>query len=465
MIQTFRPITRRRFGFSLCGLPPAFSRLAAGQDPMPWNEPAVVAKVYLAAPRVHWPKPDLDLQADIAEVEARLADVQRKNARWVRFTGGELLRTDAEAGPWLERHADAADGVLIVPLSAPMQAIGPLVNGLKAPALYFSRPYAGHGWAGIAAMRGAGRKIDALATSSYGDLDPYMRIFHAARHLRHSKVLIVGRNREKLADAYAARFGTAYKVLDYPDLQACFDAADSRKAGELAREFTAGALRVVEPKPREIHDALRFYLGVSALMRRERANAVTVDCFGGLLAKQMPAYPCVAWSRLNDQGLYGVCEGDLQSTMTQMLVTPCSGMPGFVTDPVFDLSRNEVIHAHCVAATKMKGIDGPSYPYILRDHLETAEGVAMQVLMPSGETITMARFVGADRMLVSTGEVTGMVESDRGCRSQIRTRVADAAKMLAGYGSGLHRVIFYGDHVRTIERMGRMMGFRVEQEG
>jgi hypothetical protein len=68
-------------------------------------------------------------------------------------------------------------------------------------------------------------------------------------------------------------------------------------------------------------------------------------------------------------------------------------------------------------------------------------------------------------MLVSTGEVTGVVDSDRGCRSQIRTRVADAEKMLQGYGSGLHRVIFYGDHVRAIERMGRLMGFKVEHEG
>jgi L-fucose isomerase-like protein len=290
-------------------------------------------------------------------------------------------------------------------------------------------------------------------------------IFGAIHHLRRSKMLIVGRNREKLAAGYTERYGTAAKFFDYPDLKAAFDAADARKAEQAAAEFTRAALRVVEPKPQEIRDALRFYLGVLDLLKREKANAITVDCFGGILAGKMPAYPCVAWSKLNDVGMYGVCEGDVQSTMTQMLVTSYSGMPGFVTDPVFDLSRNEVIHAHCVAATKMKGIHGPSYPYILRDHLETAEGAVMQVLMPSNETITMARFVGADKFLVSTGEVTGVPDSDRGCRTQIRTRVADAEKMLQGYGNGLHRVIFYGDHVRAIERMGRLMGFQVIREG
>jgi hypothetical protein len=140
-------------------------------------------------------------------------------------------------------------------------------------------------------------------------------------------------------------------------------------------------------------------------------------------------------------------------------------MPGFVSDPVFDTSRNEVIHAHCVSATKMKGINGPSYPYIIRNHLETNEGAVVQVMMPSNETITVARFTGPQRMLISTAEVTGPVmDSDRGCRSQIRTRVSDAEKWLQNFTAGLHRVIFYGDHVRDVERMGRLMGFEMVRE-
>jgi len=228
---------------------------------------------------------------------------------------------------------------------------------------------------------------------------------------------------------------------------------------------------VVEPTPAEIRDALRFYLAVEDLLGREKANAITVDCFPGLLGKKMPAYPCIAWSKLNDQGRYGVCEGDVRSTMTQMLVTSYSGMPGFVSDPVFDVSRNEVIHAHCVSATRMKGIGGPGAPYLVRRHLETAEGAVLQVLMPSGETITVAEFADPRRLLVSTAEVTGTTaevsgapDADSGCRSKIRTRVSDAQKWLENYSAGLHRVIFYGDHVPALERMGRLMGFEVVRE-
>jgi hypothetical protein len=448
----------------------AFSRLglgAAGAAGMPWAGPATVAKVYLGAPAPHWPKPTLDQAKEVAEVEARLAEVERKNADSVRFIGGELLRTAEEVSPWLAKTGEV-DGLLIVPVAQPTPPLAALLKSSEAPALIFSRPYATHAWSSVAGFRAGGRKVEVVASSSYGDLDPYMRMFRTVHHMKGSKALVgmaSPAGRQATADAYAKQFGTQFQFVSRKDLEDAFRSVREQDARQAAEEFIRGALRVVEPTRKEIEDGLRFYLALGEMLRRERANAFTIDCFGSLPAPSLPAYPCIAWSKLNDAGLYGVCEADLNSLMTQMLVTSYSGMPGFVSDPVFDVSRNEVIHAHCVAATKMKGIDGPSYPYIIRNHLETNEGAVLQVLMPSAETITVARFSGPRRMLVSTAEVTGPVtDSDRGCRTQIRTRVSDADKWLQSFSAGLHRVIFYGDHVRSIERMGRLMGFEVVRE-
>jgi L-fucose isomerase-like protein len=359
------------------------------------------------------------------------------------------------------------DGVLMIPLMQPTPPLYALAEALQVPGLFFSRPYATHAWSAITGMRKQGKKLDVIATSSYGDLDPYMRAFRTVRHLRKSKVLVgdaTPADRQKAAGAFTKSFGTSFRFLTGPEFQEAFNAVDERQAQKEADEFTRGALRVVEPSPEEIRDGLRFYLALQNMLKQEKANAVTIDCFGTLAAKTLPGYPCIAWSKFNDAGLYGVCEADLHSTMTQILVTSYSGMPGFVSDPVFDISRNEVIHAHCVAATKMKGVNGPASPYIIRNHLETNEGAALQVLMPSGETVTVARFTSPERVLISTAEVTGPVDSDRGCRSQIRTRVSDAEKWLQNFTAGLHRVVFYGDHVRDIERMGRLMGFEVVRE-
>lgn len=460
--------TRRRFGWTLCGAPFAFGA-AAQDDPLnsaPWNAPAKVARVYLASNEPHWPKTTLDVAAEAAEIERNIERVAGKHRQNVTLTGGEILRTSEEVKPWLAKQG-AIDGVLLIPLTQPTPPLREMTDSLTVPAVFFSRPYATHAWSSIAALRKSGKKIDVIATSSYGDLDPYMKAFKTVRHLKTSKVLVgvaAPKARQSVADAYAAHFGTAFKYVSGEAFKDAFDAVDERAAKKEAETFTRGALKVVEPSEKEIHDGVKFYLALKEMLKREQANALTIDCFGTLAAKTLPGYPCIAWSKFNDAGLYGVCEADLNSTMTQMLVTSYAGVPGFVSDPVFDESRNEVTHAHCVSATKMEGPNGPASPYILRRHLETNEGAVLQVLMPAGKTITVGRFADPRRFLVSTAEVTGVGDDDRGCRSQIRTRVKDAEKWLQNYQAGLHRVIFYGDHVRDITRMGRMMGFEVVEE-
>jgi hypothetical protein len=461
-------MNRRRFGLTLCGMPFALPGLAESAKPpssMPWNQPATIARVYLGGPQPHWPRPDLNIDNEIAEIEARLAEVSRKHAHNVRLIGGEVLRTEQDVRPWLDRTGEM-DGVLIIPIAQPTPPLAPLVEQLRVPALFFSRPYATHAWSAVSGMRRAGRRIDVVASSSYGDLDPYMRTFYTAHHLKASKVLIgvEGTGHHKQAEAFHAAFGTTFEFVDGRALREAFDKADPVASKKASDEFVRGALRVIEPSQKEIVDGVRFYLGLQQMLREREANACTIDCFGTLGANTLPGYPCIAWSKFNEQGLYGVCEADLDSTMTQLLITSYAGVPGFVSDPVFDISRNEVIHAHCVSATRLKGPNGPASPYIIRNHLETNEGAVVQVLMPSNETITVARFMEPARLCISTAEVTGPVDSDRGCRSQIRTRVPDAAKWLQNFSGGLHRVIFYGDYVRDVERMGRLLGFEVVRE-
>jgi hypothetical protein len=460
-------MSRRTFGFGLCGLPFGL-RMAAEEraewEAMPWNRPATVAKLYLSGPNTAWPTPLLDEKKEVAEIESNLAVVQKKNAANVRFVGGELIKTAEEARAWRQRLT-GVDGVLIIAIAG--GPLGDAIDGLDIPVLYFSRPYAGHTWSAVAGLQKKHRKIAVVATSNYDDLDPYMAMFRTAHHLRASKVLVACENapqRQAQADAYVNAFGTNIKFIGGKDLKAAFDGADLQEARREAEAFTNGALRVVEPSPQEILSGLRFYLGMKSLMKQEKANAVTIDCFGTLAAKTLPGYPCIAWSKLNDVGLYGVCEADIASTMTQMLVTSYAKVPGFVSDPVFDLTHNEVIHAHCVSATKMKGFSAAASPYIIRNHLETNEGAVLQVLMPVDEPVTVARFNGPSSMLITTGTVTGSVEADRGCRSKIRTRVADAEAWLNNYSAGLHRVVFYGNHLKDIQRMGRLMGFEVVNE-
>lgn len=458
--------TRREFGWLSGGwlLRPLLASLQASRGP--WDDPAEVAVVYLAADTPHWPRPDLDLAREHQEVSARLHQYARQHSTYLRLVDKGILRRAEEVPSFVNQLGDV-DGVLMVPLCQPTPPLQPLVQQLPVPAVMFSRPYATHGWSAIAGLRKSGSRVAVVASSSYSELDPYLRAFRTIRHVRKSRVLVGTENpagRQKLADEYRQRFGTEFRFVGGKFFEEAFRRVDSTTVDREVEKLVKEALRVIEPSPQEIRNGVQFYLAIRDILRREQVNAVTIDCFGTLAANTLPGYPCIAWSKLNDAGYYGVCEADLNSAVTQLVVTSYAGVPGFVSDPVFDVGRNEVIHAHCVAATRMLGFDKPASPFLIRNHLETNEGATLQVLMPGGQPVTVARFNGPRLMLLSTGEAIGAVESDRGCRTQLRTRVTDARRWLDSYQAGLHRVVFYGDHTRAIEILSQLMGFEILRE-
>ena len=81
-----------------------------------------------------------------------------------------------------------------------------------------------------------------------------------------------------------------------------------------------------------------------------------------------------------------------------------------------------------------------------------------------GQRVTQAWLVGTDKLQYFTGDIIESPDTERGCRTKIVTKVADARKFAEGFTGGLHRVLFYGDHSQAIERMGRLMGFKTQRE-
>lgn len=458
-------MTRRQFGFSVAAARIAAPIVGFASGDAPWDGPAIVRKVFVGVPKPTWPRPDLNLNQEMAEISAKLAELERRCQGQVQLTGGDWIKSVEDVEPWAKSIGDA-DAALVLDLTSSTGPMMQAIGKVDVPKLLFTRPITGWSFMDGANWIQKGMKGDMVASSNFEDLVPLFPMLRSIHHMRNSKVLVVSPSgSDSMATGFTKQFGTAIDFLTYQDLKAAYDRVDAGKVEKEAGELTRGALKVVEPSTQDIRDASRFHLAVADILGQAKANAITIDCLGGFRRGELPAYPCVAWTALNDRGMYGVCEADLPSAMTQLLITGYSAKPGFVSDPTFDTSRNEVIHAHCVAATRMLGIGGPASPYILRSHMEDNKGVSVQVEMPVRETITCAKFADPRTLLVSTGEVSGNIDAPRGCRTKIVTRVADARKLVEGWSAGLHRVIFYGDHVEAARRMGRMMGFQVVQEG
>jgi phosphoserine phosphatase len=85
--------------------------------------------------------------------------------------------------------------------------------------------------------------------------------------------------------------------------------------------------------------------------------------------------------------------------------------------------------------------------------------------MPVGRPLTMARLIGTDKLLFSTGEATDSPFVEWGCRTKLTMKVQNIERFLENWSCGLHRVVFYGDHTQDVRRFCRFARVRVLHEG
>ena len=144
-----------------------------------------------------------------------------------------------------------------------------------------------------------------------------------------------------------------------------------------------------------------------------------------------------------------------------------TGRPGFISDPVVDTARREIIYAHCVGNTRVFGPAGLASPYRIRSHAEDRRGASVQAIMPAGELTTTMQFAPRGRrMIFHQARTVGNLDEERGCRTKLVAKIADPFAMLKHWSSwGWHRVTFYGDLRPQLEHVAAMWGFDLIQEG
>lgn len=411
---------------------------------------------------------------EIARFEKYLAKVERKLGD-VKFVGGELV-PPAKVDEMVAKVKDA-DGVLLFHLSghgggAPKQAMDRLIDvGLQTAV--FSQPFSGHGWMYFPQWRKAGKKVVLLPTSDWGEIDQVAALMRVAPRLRQTRIIVV-RGPQGTAAACSAeqvkeKLGVELVPVTVEQTVKAHQAVDIKAAeAEAERYWLSKAKKIVEPSRKEIINSARFYLAMKELMIKERAQAITSsNCMG------RPAKGCLTFSKLNDLGLVGACEGDMDSTLTMLMFKYAFGIPGFINDPVIDTSCNALICFHCTCATKMDGPAGKRLPFTIRTQSDSERGVSLDVEHRIGQAVTSAKFVNLDTMLITTGKIFKVTHDELGCRTQPWVEVADARKLFHNWGTGilkggimtlLHRDLFYGDHLENIKKLGVLMGFKVVEE-
>ena len=316
-----------------------------------------------------------------------------------------------------------------------------------------------------AAVKRLGYPVLAVSSSDPKDLVNAVNCFGCIGKLKASTILVVGGETDTSIEKI---YGTKVLQIKFDEINDIYKNIKQKDAEAVAEKWISESEKVIEPPEEEIVKAAAIYLSMVKLMENHNAQAITINCLGGIYSGEMvEAYPCLGFMQLDNDGLVGACEADQRSTMTKLLMTYLAGRPGFISDPVIDTSKNQIIYAHCVAPNRMYGPDGPANPYHIRNHSEDRKGACNRSILPLGEMTTTIMFDhGKKQIIFHQGISVENVDEDKACRTKLAVEVKGDINKLLNYWDqwSWHRVTFYGDLKKPVYNIAALMGFEVVEE-
>jgi len=279
---------------------------------------------------------------------------------------------------------------------------------------------------------------------------------------KNSTFLIVGRHQKSQEQNYLGAKGID---IGFDEFNTFYAQVDRNHANELADRWIKDADRVVEPTVEVIRKAAAVYLATRALLQQYGTDTVTMNCLGGFASGKLAAYPCLGFMELLNEGGHGICEAMPDDTLSVLMGRILTGRPGYVSDPVLDTSKNQIIYAHCVATTKVFGPESESNMFRIRTlHDRDPRGCCAQSFLPEGYMTTSFRTNFARKeMVIHQAKAAGNLDSERGCRTQLIGEVrGDIGKLFYQWDRfGWHRVTVYGDVQEPLIEFGRALGLDV----
>jgi hypothetical protein len=290
----------------------------------------------------------------------------------------------------------------------------------------------------------------------------------ALKQLARTKILVVGGGWGGDAFRKATQELVGLQLISVPfeELSAAYDQADLDAARAFTDRWMSEAKEVVEPDRGEILKSGTMYVAMKRLIDHHDARGISINCLGGFYGGHMEAYPCLGFSQLNNDGLVGGCEADQMSALTMATMGALVGRPGYISDPVIDTSKNQIIYAHCVAMTKPFGPDGTSNPYRIRNHSEDRKGASIQSLLPAGYMTTTLEINPTSRqVLMHQAKSAGNTDSDMACRTKLEGIVkGDIERLTENWRMGWHRVTFYGDLKEPVTELCKRLKMELIEE-
>ena len=226
---------------------------------------------------------------------------------------------------------------------------------------------------------------------------------------------------------------------------------ESRAKREMAR-WMEDATEVGNVSAETVLASCRLYLALKHLVDAEGLSGVSIDCVRYSFSESpVLPHPCLAFSRLRDEGIAAPCEADVCAMLAELLLEGVARKPSFLGNiGAVDIAASTTDLLHCVVPLKMDGYDAKPIPYRLQDYHGLGRGVSMAVDFATGGNVTLGAFSKDLRSFVLwPGALT---ETGSGfCRCMARVKIPDPERFLHEI-AGCHYLMVYGDYVAEVSK-------------
>lgn len=312
--------------------------------------------------------------------------------------------------------------------------------------------------------------VPLVASCDYLDIAKLARTLVVNAKIKKTTILVVKNNIDEIQEKETKkRFGCKFVNKTSKDLMEIFDSIKDEEAYPIAKKWTDNSLKVIEPNESDILESAKIYLSIKKLVKETKADAITLDClelsYNDIYGKSRHMYPCLSHFQMADDGELGVCEADIDSTISSLLILYYTNRHGYVSDPVVDTSSNQIIYAHCVACRKVYGAkDDRVCTYYIRSHAEDQKGASVQVIFPTGEKLTSINISNKENWACIHSSVSvGNYGGDAGCRSKL-VASCNARALLENWAPKWHRVTVFGDWRYEFINFFKLKGLNIIEE-
>lgn len=286
-------------------------------------------------------------------------------------------------------------------------------------------------------------------------LENGLRAVHARTLMAQSRVLRVSGKIDQEQDDVEPFFKTAVHAVPASHFNDLYDSLEEDDVlREAAAAFRAGAQNTIDLSDQSFMDAARAHAAVKELMRRQEADAITIEC---LFLKHRK--PCLSFATNNGALVPCGCENDLNATLSLMLGTSLFDRPGFQHNPEFDTVENHYFASHCTCTPHLHGMDQPPATYDFRPFFhQMPKTPALDVQWPPDEPVTLFKYQ-ADGPLLHAWE--GRVLSSPqcpptgGCATRVLVEMRGVEDICTIY-PGPHPTLFCGHFAKRVKTFAKL---------